>query len=287
MNPFNHSTKGAELKRLLFMLSILTFANATEQTDTIVNTTNSDMLCVARYPSIYDIKEINGRKRRTIIAPREEVTAILKPGERFKKKREGYAYCFNKTMYIKSRNSNRMEVSNEHNIKAFLTNHDTYDLTVYEGKTREDVDKTLGIPKACGKYKDGEYCNQAFGLDIFYDKNNKVKNIYLYGNTVHRGKLPFKPESILKLRNNEGPLGLWVQKNYKKLFSKKPSHYSKNLIVWTDLTEHIKQVTITPKNGHFERSRKMKNGYNLFRNDWSESGEAPVDYIQAIEVEYR
>lgn len=274
------------MKWMLLILPIFAFANTIEKSDTITNTTNRDMLCIAQYPSVYGEKEVNGQKRRIEIEQREEVIKTIKPGQSFKKKRKGYLNCFNETIYIKSRESNDIEVSNKYTIESHVNNHNTYDLTIYEGKNLEYVGKNLGIAQTCGSYKGGKYCNQAFGLDIFYDKHNNVKNIYLYGNALGNGKLPFKPESIFKLRNNEGPLGLWVRDNYKKLFSKKPSYYSKNLIIWTNLSKHIKQVSMTPKNGYFKLSNKIKNKHNLFKDGWTDSEEA-IDYIQAIEVEYQ
>lgn len=274
------------MKWILLILPIFAFANVIEKNDTITNKTNIDMLCVAQYPSVYGEKDVNGQKRQIEIEQREEVIKTIKPGKSFKKKRKGYLNCFNETVYIKSREANDIEVSNKYAIESHVNNHNSYDLTTYEGKNLAYVGKNLGIPQACGSYKGGKYCNHAFGLDIFYDTNNNVKNIYLYGNTVGNGKLPFKPESIFKLRNNEGPLGLWVRDNYKKLFSKKPSYYSKNLIVWTNPSKYIKQVSMTPKNGYFKLSRKMKNKSNLFKDGWTDS-ETALDYIQAIEVEYK
>lgn len=273
--------------RLIFLiLPIFVSANQIENSDTIVNTTNKNMLCVAYYPSIYAEKKTHTQTRNLLITPHEEIVKIIKPGESYKKKREGHLNCFNEFVYVKSRKKNNIEISNNRTLQSHLVNHNVYDITMYENKDRDYVEKEFGIAQSCGNYKNGKYCNQTFGLDIYYDKDDKVKSIYMYGNTVKNGKLPFKPESIYKLRNNEGPLGLWIIDNYKKIFSKKPTYSSNSIIMWTDLSEHIKQVSVIPKNGHFQLSRTIKNNYNLFKDGWNNSEDA-IDYIQSIEVEYR
>lgn len=274
------------IKFIILVLPFLTFADQIENSDTIVNTTDKNMLCVAYYPSVYAERTIDSQTKNLLIEPREEIIEIIKPGESYKKKREGNLNCFNELVYIKSREKNNIEISNNRTLQSHLANHNVYDITMYEDKDRDYVEKHFGIAQACGSYKGGKYCNQTFGLDIYYDQDDKVKSIYMYGNTVKNGKLPFEAESIFKLRNNEGPLGLWVIDNYKKLFSKKTSYSSNNIIMWTDLSKHIKQVSIIPKNGYFQLSRTMKNNDNLFKNGWNDSEDA-IDYIQSIEVEYR
>lgn len=274
------------LKLILLIFPYLTFANEIKNTDTIVNETDKDMLCITYYPSVYTKKTIDSQIKTILTEPSEEVIKIIQPGQSYQKKREGNLNCFNELVYIKSRKNNNIEISNSRTLESHLVNHNVYDITMYEGKDRDYVESNFGIAQSCGNYKNGKYCNQAFGLDIYYDKDDKVKSIYMHANAVKNGKLPFKPESIYKLRNNEGPLGLWVIDNYKKIFSKKPTYSSNNIIMWTDLSKNIKQVSIIPKNGYFKLSRTMKNNSNLFTNGWNDSEDA-IDYIQSVEVEYR
>jgi hypothetical protein len=244
------------------------------------------MLCIEKYPAIYEEKLVNAHKQRLETMPKEERISTLQPKHSLRKRREGYLYCFNELDYVKSRQRNDIERSNQYTLKSHVNNHNRYDITLYQGKDRSFVEHTFGIAQSCAPYKDGEYCNHGFGLDIYYDKTQDVNTIFLYGNTVARGTLPFEPASMLKLRNNEGPLGLWVQKHYKKLFSKKPDLHSQNLMRWKHPTKGIKQVIVTAKNGHYELSRTFKNGHNLFRDGWKDS-EKPLDYIQAIEIQYK
>lgn len=259
---------------------------AAEKGESIKNNTAKEMLCIAQYPSIYGEKEINGQKRSVEIESAKEVIKIIQPNESFSKERQGYVNCYNELGYIKSYDSGSIDMSNENRMWGHLTNHNIYDPTQYENKTIYDVGKVLGIAQKCGNYEDGLYCNQGFGLDILYDKNKRVKSIFLYGNALQNNKLPFKADSIFQIRNNEGPLGLWVMKNYHKLFSKKPVIESKNLIMWENLTPHIQRVIMTPQNGYFELSTTVKNNANLFRDHWKDTDKA-TEYLQAIEIQYR
>jgi len=268
----------------LLLLSLLT--HASEISDTITNTTSEPMLCVEKYPAVYTEKLIDGHKRNIKTAPKEEQISTLKPQNSLTKKREGYLYCFNKLEYIKSRQKNDIERSNQYTLKSHVSYHNRYDITLYQGKDRSFVEHNFGIAQSCAPLNGGEYCNHGFGLDIFYDKEQDVNTIFLYANTVARGSLPFEPASMLKLRNSEGPLGLWVQKHYKKLFSKKPNFRSQNVMSWKHPSKGIKRVIVTAKNGHYELSRTFKDGQNLFRSGRSES-KIPQDYIQAIEVQYK
>ena len=244
------------------------------------------MLCVAKYDAIYEEKEVNGYKRRVVVQPNEEVLSILKPHKSMKKARKGFVNCFNEEAFIKSYQDNNIERDNEYTIKSHITNHNRYDITLYQGKDRTFVEKNFGIAQSCGALKSGAYCNHAFGLDILYAKNNKVDTIFLYGNTLNRGNLPFEKASLFKLRNNEGPLGLWITKHYKKLFSKKPTLKTLNVMIWENPAPKIKRVIVTAAKGHYELGYTIKDGHNLFRNQRSESA-VPMDYISAIEVQYK
>lgn len=268
---------------MVLIVPLLCFA--AENGDSIKNTTAKEMLCIARYSSIYGENEVNGQKRRVEIEQAKEVITTLQPNETFTKERQGHVNCYNELGYIKSFESGSIEMSDENKMLGHLTGHNVYDPTQYENKTINDIGKTLGIAQKCGNYGDGLYCNQGFGLDILYDKDKMVKSIFLYGNTLQNTKLPFRADSIFKIRNNEGPLGLWVMKNYQKLFSKKPVIESKNLIMWENLTPHIQRVIMTPQNGYFELSTTIKNNSNLFRDNWKDSEQA-MDYLKAIEIQY-
>ena len=273
------------MKYLVTILIIVNALQANKLSDTITNNTKVDMLCVETYPSIYEQKEVKGIKKRVKVLDDEKYIKTLKPNKSIKKKREGNLNCYNEFKEITSSKDNRVFQTNERTLPSHLIKHNKYNLTLYENKTRDFVEKNFGIAQRCAPYKKGEYCNHGYGLDIAYDKNKKVKTIYLYKNTVNRGNLPFKEESILKLYTNSKPLGLWVVKDYKKLFSKKPTISTTSLIMWENLTKHIKRVTMIPKNGYFKLSYKMKDGHNLFKNGYEDS-EQPMDYVGSIQIEY-
>lgn len=257
----------------LIMLFVLMFSVAIAQRgDTLKNETAKDMICVATYKSVY-----------------EEVVQILKPNKSFKKARQGSLVCYNEEAEISSYDNNTTKkINSQVNVEAFksyLSWQNRFNLTKYENKTRDDVEKEFGIAQRCASYKKGKYCNYAFGLDIYFDQAKKVKKVFLYGNTVNNGKLPFETASIFKLRNNSKPMGLWIQESYKKLFKKEPNLKTNNVIIWNNPSAHIEQVVMTSKNGHFEISRSFKDGENLFRNGRKDSKKA-VDYVNAIEVIY-
>ncbi len=270
------------MKWLINILIISCFLQANELSDTITNNTKVDMLCVESYPSVYK-KE--GQKNVKVFDS-EKYINTLKPNKSIKKKREGTLNCYNEFKDITSSKDNRIFQTNERTIESHLISHNKYNLTLYENKTRDFVEKNFGIAQRCAPYKDGKYCNYGYGLDILFDTHNKVKTLYLYENTVHRGELPFEPESILKLYSNSKPLGLWVVKDYKKLFSKKPTLKTNSLIMWENLSKHIKRVTMIPKNGYYPLSYTVKDGHNLYKNGYEDSAK-PMDYVQAIQVEYR
>jgi len=278
------------MKLLILLFSILSLANATEISDTIKNETNKDMICVATYPSVYAEKTVDGKKRNVQIHSQEEIIRTLKPKQEFKKSREGFLICYNEVTEISSYKENNIQridaQTNPEALKSHLSWHNRYDLTKYENKTRIDIEREFGIAQRCAAYKKGQYCNFGFGLDIYFSQNKRVKKVFLYGNTVNNGKLPFEVSSIYKLRNNSKPMGLWVQKSYKKLFKNKPAIKTNSLIMWQNPSRYIKQVIMTAKNGHFEISRNLKNGKSLFKNGWKDSEKA-IDFVNTIEVIYK
>ncbi len=271
---------------LTILLTICTLATAQKISDTITNTSDRDMLCVADYPAVYRKMEINGTVRYTRVKDKEERIKIIHPSQSFKKERKGFLVCYNELGKISSDPKNRIEKSNEYTLESYLTFQNEYDIFLYQGEDLNFTSHHFGIPQRCAPYKGGRYCDQGFGLDVIYDRNEKVKTVLLYDTAVKRGTLPFEPESILHLRSNNLPLGLWIQKKYKKYFSKKPSVHTKNLIMWENLTPHIKRVIMTPKRGHYELGYTVKNGHNSFV-DVKKGTEEPRDYLQAVEVQYR
>ena len=274
------------MRWMLIIIPIIIFSESAQASDIIINETKEQMLCVAKYPAVFEETQVDGRKERTKVKIQKEVISVLEPNQSAKKERVGVLKCYNEFEKIESFKDGTIQKTNKDSLGSHLTNHNKFDITQYEGNNRAFVETHFGIAQRCAPVQSGQYCNHGFGLDIIYDKSNKIKTVLLYGKTVQNGKLPFIPESIMQLRTGTEPLGLWVMQNYKKLFSQRPSVYSRNLIMWENLTKDIKRVTITPKNGYLEVSRTIKNGHNLFRAGWKDV-EKGQDYIQAIEVQYK
>jgi hypothetical protein len=277
------------MKWIFLIIYSLFLSNTAMASNKIVNETNKEMLCIAKYPSVYGEKIVDGNKRRVKIKSREEQIKIIQPRQSFTKKRKGTLNCYNDLSNVQSSEDNNISKSNSRTLKSFIDFQNIYDLTYYEGKDRSYIAHHLGIPQSCAKIQDGQYCNQSFGADIVYDRNEKVKRLIFYRNTVYDGlhPLPFTPESILHLRCNVVPLGLWITKKYKKLFNKKPIIHTQNLIMWENLSKHIQRVIMIPLNGYYELSRtRIKNGQNLF-SIGGEYTDKAYDYVRAIEVQYR
>ncbi|DAB32011.1 MAG TPA: hypothetical protein CFH79_06070 [Sulfurospirillum sp. UBA11407] len=272
------------MKLTLSLLTALTY-NAFAKED-IVNDTTKPMLCIEKYDSIYEKKEINGETRNVKVKDNEEIISTLSPSKSISKKREGSICCYNELGKFNLFEDGRVQKATKEQLQSHKNIHEYFDLTKYANKDRDFVGKNFSIAQRCAPYKGGLYCHQFFGLDIIYDKEDKVSTILLYENTLKNNKLPFAPESILDLYVNSMPLGLWVKESYKKLFSKKPTIHTKNLIVWENLTPYIKRVIMTPKNGYHDLSHKMKDGFNLYRVNYKDSKE-PTDYLGAIEVQYK
>lgn len=272
------------MKLTLSLLTALTY-NVFAQED-IVNDTTKPMLCIEKYSSIYEKKEVDGKIRNVKAKDYEEIISTLSPSKSISQKREGTISCYNELGRFNLFEDGRVQKATKEQLQSHQTKHERFDLTRYADKDRDFVGKNFGIAQRCAPYKGGLYCNQFFGLDIIYDKKDKVSTILLYKNTLKNNQLPFAPESILDIYVNSEPLGLWVKDSYKKLFSKKPTIHTKNLIVWEDLTPYIKRVIMTPKNGYHELSHEMKDGFNLYRENYEDSKE-PKDYLGAIEVQYK
>jgi len=187
------------MKWLVSILIVSCFLYANEKSDKIKNDTKVDMLCVENYPSVYEKKDVNGKQKTIKVFDNEEYINTLKPNKTIKKKREGELTCYNEYKLITSPKNNSVFQTNKNTLDSYLLKHNRYDLTFYENKTRDFLDKNLGLPQRCAPYKQSQYCNYWFGFDILFDKNKKVKTIFLYDNSVNRGKLPFSENSILNL----------------------------------------------------------------------------------------
>lgn len=186
----------------IFILLIGTFLEANVL---VKNHTTSDMLCVETYLDLY--KMINGK--RTLISKKEENISTLKPNQTIKRKRDGQIICYNKLAHINLyHNHKKHEISNEYTQKTFLANIKQFDITTYENKDRDFNDKNLEISQKCAPFQDGMYCENTYGLDVFYDKNSKIKKLIFYGNIVDT--LEFKPKSIYKMKSSSIPLAFWV-----------------------------------------------------------------------------
>lgn len=261
---------------------ILLFAAILEANILINNHTTSDMMCIETYPKIY--KTVN--EKRTLIHEKEEIISTLKPHQTIERKREGRIICYNKLAHINLYETyKKPSISNQYTQKSFLSDIEKFDITTYEGKDRDFNDKYLGISQKCAPYKGGMYCENSHGLDVIYDKNNKVKTLIFYGNIVDT--LKFKPKSIFKMKSSHIPLAFWVAEKYKKIFSKKPKLKTQNIILWENLTKHIKYVIITAQNGHYKLSDKIEGEHNLFQNGWNNLSKTPKDFIKTIEVHYK
>lgn len=253
--------------------------------DEIKNTTKKPMRCVAVYPTEFNERMVNGKRKVEKINDREENVFILNPTENTSKKRQGTLSCYNQFSYIISYKTDKIEVYDDSNLDSFLNRHNKYDITLYQGKDRDYVDTNFGLAQRCALFNGGEYCNQGFGLDIIYDKSNKVRSILLYGLAVNNGELPFKPESLYKLKSNTEPLGLWIVEHYKEIVDTPATVHTQNLMMWENPAQGIKRITVTPKLGYLKLSHNSINGYSLYREAGKDL-EQGMDYIRAIEVEY-
>lgn len=261
------------MKKILFLVSVFITISTVGYADNIlINTTSKDMLCFEEYPTIY---------KQNFKMPHEEYIVILKPKSSIVKKREGYIHCYNEIEGISWYKNGNIQKTNEYTLLSLQKQHELFDLSKYENKNRAYVDNTFYNAQKCVPYKNGQYCNYFFGLDIIFDKNKHVSTIILYRNTVDNGALPLKPESIMKLRTNSEPLGLWVKNSYKKLFAKKPAIISKNMIQWKNLSPYIKKVSMTTK----RINSLPKQGQELFYN--YDNLNKDENNIQSIIIEYK
>lgn len=273
------------MKWLLIVIQIVIFSKSVVAND-ITNKTASPMRCVANYPREYKETLIKGIKKRTKVKNEKEVISELLPGQTASKERIGTLTCYNEFAKISSFKDGSLQQTNKRSLQSHLAHHNMYDISLYQGKDRDFVEKNFTIAQRCSPIPNGEYCNHSSGLDIIYDDNNRINSVLLYGSTVQNGRLPFQPESLLQLRSNRKPLGFWVIKNYQRIFNNPPSVWSHNLMLWENPTKNITKIIVTSKNGYFNVSRTRANGRNLFLDGYNEV-ETGKDYIQAIEVQYK
>ncbi|WP_321779493.1 hypothetical protein [Sulfurimonas sp.] len=263
---------------LLFALSAMIFAD-----DTIVNDTNEPMLCRVSYPAVFEQEVIHGIQQRIQVEKQESFMKILKPGKTLVKKRDGNIVCYNKLQKISIYNKGNVQKLEGKRLESFIKNHELFDIASYINENKQFIDAKYGVSNQCQPYKGGKYCKRINGLDIFYNKEGRVKKLFIYDRALvsSKGKpSPFEVNSFYKIKIGSEPLGLWVSDKNKKLIKSKPSFESDNVIIWEKPIKGIKQIVLTAKNGHI----------NIYGNRYNRRNKNKKvvlqDYLQAIEVEY-
>lgn len=271
-----HILREKLMKNILLAILLLHVLSTASQAQELLNETSEPMLCIASYPTKYAKEEIHGIMQRVQVQKHEEIIKVIQPNESFVRSREGFINCYNELTKISSRSNQSVQRTNERTLNAHITRHEMFDISSYANENREFVDAKYGISQQCREYKNGQYCKKSNGLDIFFNKDERVEKIIIYGNALKNGQLPFEPESFNKIQAQNEPLGLWVSKKNRKILSKKPTIQSSNVIVWKNPTKLIKKIVMTPKNGflNFNRYRPENKDIKL------------QDYLQAIEIEY-
>lgn len=265
-----------------YLLLLLTLFSLGFSNQTITNETNEPMQCIVSYPAVYEQELIHGIKQRIQTQKEESFTKILKPNKTLVKKRAGSITCYNKQAYLSTYRNSDVKKYNERQLESFVTNQEMFDISSYINENREFVDAKYGIMQECKPYKGGEYCKKANGLDIFFNKEGRVKKIFIYGNALYayRKNLVFEKESLGKIQVNSKPLGLWVSAKNKKLIKTKPSFISDNAIIYKNPSKGIKSIVMTSMNGHKQLRRSR------YQRDKNADNEKLQDYLKAIEIEY-
>lgn len=264
------------MKNILLPFSVLYVLITTLQAQELLNETSQPMLCIATYPTKYAQEEIHGIIQRVQVQQHEEIIKVIQPNESFVRSREGIINCYNELMKISSRNEQSVQRTNERTLNAHVTRHEMFDISSYANENRDFVDTKYGISQQCKEYKNGQYCKKSNGLDIFFNKDERVEKIFIYGYALKNGQLTFEPESFNKIQAQNEPLGLWVSKKNHKILSKKPTIQSNNVIVWENPTKQIRKIVMTPKNGFLNFNRYIPANKDIKLQD----------YLQAIEIEY-
>ncbi len=264
------------IKKILLLNLLLHLNLAAVTTQEIVNETSKPMLCIGSYPRQYKEEEIYGILQRVQTQKHEEIIKVIQPNESFLSDREGHVKCYNELMKITHSNRS-LQKTDERTLHSHIIQHEMFDISSYANENRTFVDTKYGISQQCQAYQNGQYCKKANGLDIFFNKDERVEKIFLYGNALKNGQLPFIPESFNKIQVHNEPLGLWVSSKNRKLVSKKPSLQSSNVIIWENPSKDIKKIVMTPKNGFLNFNRFGRHQGKITQLQ---------EYLQAIEIEY-
>ncbi|MDD2828119.1 MAG: hypothetical protein PHW18_00940 [Sulfuricurvum sp.] len=246
-------------------------------TEQIRNDTAEPMLCNAFYGAEFKEEELYGIKQRIQVKQELRITKILDQGSVFKREGNGLIKCYNSKAKIESYDGRSMRISDENALESHRMNHEMFDISSYANADRAFVENRYGISQKCQPYKGEEYCKKANGLDILYDTNGRVSKLFIYGNAVNNGELPFEPESLNKLYVNDEPLGLWVTKKNSELINKKPTLQTDSVILWENPAPSIERIIMTPQNGY-------KGGMSYRHNQGVELME---DRLRSIEIIYK
>lgn len=261
------------------LLLLLLFMLCLYSSDEITNETSKAMLCNINYQAKYELEVIHGIKQRVQTQQEKSNIVILQPGESIVGKKNGKIKCYNELKsFFLNKNLEGTEVESKR-FERFKKSHEVFDITSYINEDKKFIEAKYGISNQCKKYKDGEYCKRVNGLDIFYNKNERVKKIFLYGYPLFEKKvnLPFEIDSFNKIRVNNEPLGLWISKKNSKLIKSKPTFQSSNAIIWENPANGIAKIVMTPKNGYI----------NINRYSRMNMGEEKLqDFLQSIEIEF-
>lgn len=244
----------------------------------ITNDTNKSMLCSITYNAQYAKEEIHGIMQRVQTQQQENIVKILAPQQSFERKHDGLIKCYNEEMKITTYNENSFEKTNERTLPSHIINHTMFDILSYVNEDRAFVDEAYGISHTCQKYKNGEYCKKANGLDIFFNAEGRVSKLFIYGNALKNGQLRFEKESFNKIITNGEPLGLWVSDKNKMIIKNKPDIQTSNVMIWNKPVPFIKRVVMTAKNGYLQIHPR---GYQQ-----KEEVQEPYDTLEAIEIEF-
>lgn len=244
----------------------------------LTNDTNKPMLCSITYNAKYAEEEIHGIIQRVQTQQQENIVKILAPQQSFERKQDGLIKCYNEEMKITSYNENSLQKTNEKTLSSHIINHTMFDISSYVNEDRAFVDAAYGISRKCQKYKDGEYCDKAVGLDIFFNAEGRVSKLFIYGNALKNGQLPFEKDSFNKIMTNGEVLGLWVSDKNKMIIKNKPDIQTSNVMIWNKPVPFIKRVVMTAKNGYL----------NIHRHGYGQKEEVQEAYdtLQAIEIEF-
>lgn len=263
------------MHRIVIVLTILTACLGLSEE--IRNDTAEPMLCSAFYPAEFKEEVLYGIKQRIQVKKEERIADVLQPGKSFTKTGRGSVKCYNKQSKIESYEGRGVTTLSDEGLKSHIITHEMFDIGSYVNADRAQVESLYGISQRCEPYKGGEYCNRGNGLDILYDGKGRVSKLFLYGNALQNGRLPFVPESLHQLYANDEPLGLWVSGKNRALIGNKPTLQTESVIVWEKPAPMIERIVMTPQNGY-------RNGGGFrYRGPQADPSE---ERLKAIEIVY-